>query len=147
MIVYDGTYRMQPDSNRGRKPRSRWSCAWRIRIIDLMMALPNVQHLKPMIVIANQSGPATSLTSCAECIGKKISRDFNLNVSQLLWIEHFPNKQKQWLVATFKPKSSFGPDKNYSIRWRPIRPNEVSVIKSFIGDIDNSLHKPPDLSG
>jgi hypothetical protein len=136
MIVYDGIYRMQPDSNQGRKPRTHWACAWRIRIINLTMALPNVKHLKPIILIANQSGPATSLSSCAESIGKKISRDFNLNVSQVLWVEHFPNKPEGWLVATFKPKSSYGPDKNYTIGWRLIRPNEMDVIKSFIRDID-----------
>ena len=137
MIVYDGTYRLQPDFRNRLTPKTRWPCAWRIRIINLALAQPDVRHLKPMIVIANQSGSTTSLISCAESVGKKISRDFNLNVPQVLWIEHFPNKPKQWHVATFKPKSGFGPVNNYSIRWRPILPNEMDVIKPFIPYIND----------
>ena len=137
MIVYDGTYRMQPDANQGLKPRTHWKCAWRIRIINLRMAQPDVQHIRPMILIAKQSGLAISLSSCAESIGKKISRDFNLDVSQVLWVEHFPNKPRRWHVAAFSPKSASGPFKNYNIRWRPIRPNELDLIKAFIPNIDD----------
>ncbi|MBT8370227.1 MAG: hypothetical protein HKO68_08750 [Desulfobacterales bacterium] len=137
MIVYDGTYRMQPDANQGFKPRTQWTCAWRIRIINLGMAQPDVQHIRPMIVIANQTGLATSLSSCAESIGKKISRDFNLDVSHVLWVEHFPNKSNRWHVATFATKSQFGHHKNYSIRWRPIRPNELNLIRAFIPNIED----------
>ena len=128
---------MQLDPHQRHIPRTWWTCAWRIRVINLMMAQAKVRYLKPMIVVANQSGLATSLISCAESIGKKISRDFNLNVSEVLWIEHFPNNPKNWLVATFALKSGFGPGSNYYIRWRPIRPNEFEVIKPFIPDIDN----------
>ena len=137
MIVYDGTYRWQPDSHNRLTPRAQWPSAWRIRIINLALSQPDVQHLKPTIIIANQSGSAFSLTSCAESIGKKISRDFDLNVPQVLWIEHFPNKPEQWLAATFKPKSGNGPNQDYSIQWRPIRPNEIDVIKPFIPEIDD----------
>ena len=96
-----------------------------------------LEYLKPMIVVVNQTGNKPCLTSCAESIGKKISRDFDLVISRVLWVEHFPNNLNQWFAAVFKPTSSFGPDTDYLIQWRPIRPMEIDVIKQFISEIDN----------
>ena len=138
MIVYDGTYRLDPDAEKGIKPRTKWVCAWRVRIINLTVGQPAVQHLKPIIVLANQTGVATSLTSCAETIGKKISFDFRLEINKVLWLEHLPSKPGQLYAAVFTPKSSFGPDIDYKIQWRPARPNEINLIKPFIPDIDVS---------
>jgi hypothetical protein len=137
MIVYDGIYRLPTEANQGFKPRTQWLYAWQVRIINLDLSLPTVKHIKPIIVAVKQTGSKPCLTSCAESIGKKISRDFNLDVSRVLWVEHFPNNLKQWYAAAFKPKSSFGPDINYYIQWRPIRPNEIDIIKPFIPEIDN----------
>ena len=131
MIVYDGTYRLQPDAERGTKPRTQWVCAWRIRIIELVAARPAVRHLKPTIVVANQTGLATSLTSCAESIGKNISRDFNLDIRKVLWIEHIPSRPGQWHAAVFNPKAMFDSDVHYHISWRPVRPNEEHLINHF----------------
>ena len=136
MIVYDGIYRLPTGTDQGFKPRIQWECGWQVRIINLNLSRSTVAHLKSMIVVANQSGSKPCLTSCAESIGKKISRDFNLVIPRVLWVEHFPNKLKQWHAAAFKPKSSFGPDIEYHIRWRPIRPEEIDIIKPFISGID-----------
>ena len=131
MIIYDGTYRLQPDANRGIKPRTEWVSSWQVRIINLTASQPMVRHLKPTIVIANQTGLATSLISCAEAVGKKISLDFKLDIKKVLWIEHIPSKPGQWCAAVFTPKAAFGPDINYRIEWQPIRPNEAHIIKRF----------------
>ena len=135
MIVYDGTYRLQPDTERGLKPGSTRICTWRVRIVNLTTGQPAVQHLKPTIVVANQTGLATSLISCAEAVGKKISLDFNLNIKKVLWIEPLPSKPGQLCAAVFTPKAASGPDINYSIKWRPIRPNELNLIKPVIPEI------------
>ena len=135
MIVYDGIYRLPTEASQDFKPRTQWEYAWQVRIINLGLSQPTVEHIKPKIVAVNQTGSKPCLTSCAESIGKKISRDFNLDVSRVLWVERFPNNLKQWYVAVFKPKSSFGPDINYHIQWRPIRPNEIEVIKPFIPEV------------
>ena len=129
MIVYDGTYRLQPDAGRGKKPRTQWVCAWRVRIIELSDGRPAVRHLKPTIVVANQTGLATSLTSCAESIGKNISRDFKLDIRKVLWIEHIPSRPGQWHAAVFTPQAGPGPDISYRIDWRPLRPNEERLIE------------------
>ena len=92
--------------------------------------------MRPMIVVVNQIGRHPCLTSCAESIGKKISRDFSLDISRVIWVENFPDNLKQWYVAALTPKSGFGPDASYHIQWRPIRPEEINVIKPFIPDVD-----------
>ena len=142
MIVYDGIYRLPNESDQGFKPRSQWGYAWQVRIINLDLSQPTVEHIRPMIVAVNQTGSKPCLTSCAESIGKKISRDFNLDISRVLWVEHFPNNLKQWYVAAFKPKFNFGTDINYHIQWRPIRPKEIDIIKPFIPEIDNEDRIP-----
>jgi hypothetical protein len=134
MIVFDGTYRLEPDTDRAQGPGSRWGCAWRVRIINLAKSQPAVRHLKPTIVIANPTGPGLGLTSCAEGVGRKISRDFKLDVNQVLWIEHFTMKPVQWHTAVFRPHNSFGPDIHYNIQWRPATPNEIVLIKAFVPD-------------
>ena len=131
MIVYDGTYRLQPDAGPVTKPDTRWVCSWRVRIIDLATDSPTVRHLKPTIVVANPSGLATSLTSCAESVGKKISRDFKLDVQKTLWIEQFPSRPGQWHAAVFTPGAAFDPDIHYRIKWRQLRPDEAHLIRRF----------------
>ena len=135
MIVYDGTYRLQPGAGRGLNPGNNLACAWRVRIINLTVGQPAVQHLRPTIVLVNQTGLTTSLTSCAEAVGKKISLDFKLDIKKVLWIEHTPTKPERWCIAIFTPKSALGSDINYNIQWRPIRPNEINLIKPFIPEI------------
>ena len=135
MIVYDGIYRLPAGKNQGFKPRTQWECGWQVRIINLNLSPSIVEHLKSMIVVVIQTGSKPCLTSCAESIGKKISRDFHLDISRVLWVEHFPNNLNQWHAAAFKPKSSFGPDIDYLIQWRPLRPKEIDIIKPFIPEV------------
>ena len=139
MIIYDEIYRMPDKASQDFKPKSHWTYSWQVRIIDLGLSQSTVEHLRSKIVVFNQTGSKICLTSCAESIGKKVSRDFDLDVSRLLWVEQFPNNQKQWLVAVFTPKSSLGPDLIYHIQWRPIRPNEIDLIKPFISEIDTGV--------
>jgi len=136
MIVYDGIYRLPTGADQGFKPRAQWEYAWQVRIIDLGLSQSAVLHLKSIIVVVNQTGIKACLTSGAESIGKKISRDFNLVIPRVLWVEHFPDNLDQWCAAAFKLKSNFGPDINYYIRWRPLRPNEVDLIKPFVPEVD-----------
>jgi len=135
MIVYDGIYRLPTGTNQGFKPRPQWKYGWQVRIINLDLSQSTVSHLKSMIVVVNQTGGKSSLTSCAESIGQSISRDFNLAIARVLWVEHFSNKLNPWRAAVFKAKPGFGPDISYSIQWRPLRPNEVEIIKPFIPEL------------
>jgi len=132
MIVYDGTYRAKAGETQKPAPISQWRWAWRIRIINLAIARPDVEHLKPIVVVAIPEGPKPCLASCAETIGQNIRRDFNLKISKVFWIEMLPATPDYFSVATFVPKFRFGHEFFYHIRWRPIRPNEEQTIKPFI---------------
>ena len=137
MLVFDGTYRLQPGANQGLNPGNNLVCAWRVRIINLTVGQPAIQQLRPTIVLVNQTGLATSLTSCAEKEEKKISLDLKLDIKKVLWIEHLPTKPGLWYAAVFTPTTGFGSDINYNIQWRPARPNEIGLLKPFIPDIDD----------
>jgi hypothetical protein len=137
MIIYDGVYRLKSGKHQKHIPRAQWPYAWHIRIVNFNLSRPDIRHLKPRAVVAKQCGSKTCLVSCAESIGKRISRDFNLKVPQVMWIEHFETAPGKWMVASFESKSRFGPDVNYRIDWRPIRINEINAITAFIPEIDD----------
>ena len=136
MILFDGTYRLQRQEDAPPKPIGKWACSWRLRIIDFSMNQPGVQHLRPYVVVATKTGEGIFKTTCAESLGKRICRDFDLKIEEILWIEHFPDEPALY-VAIFKPKSYFGTEIFYNIDWRPIRSNELEAIKPFIPETEN----------
>ena len=136
MIIFDGTYRLQRQDDASPMPIGKWVCSWRLRIIDFSINRLDVQHLRPNVVVATQTGQGIFKTTCAESLGKRICRDFNLKIEEILWIEHYPDEPALY-VATFAPKSYFGTEIFYAIDWRPIRPNELEAIKPFIPEAEN----------
>ena len=130
MISYDGTYRLRA-RNTAKAP-SGDACAWRLRIIDLSVSRPEVRHLRPLFVVATPTGNGIFKSSCAETLGKRICRDFDLVVEEAIWVEYFPRLPEKMYVAAFKPKYHWGPQTFYSIHWRPIRWNELETIRPFI---------------
>lgn len=136
MILFDGTYRLQRQDDASQEIVGKWACSWWLRIIDFSMGHPGVQYLKPYVIIATQTGEGIFKTTCAESLGKRIYRDFNLKIDETLWIEHYPDESALY-VAIFKPKSYFGTEMFYHVDWRPIMPNEFEAIKPFIPDADN----------
>lgn len=137
MIFYDGIYRLKRRKDHQSKDTGRLANAWRLRIINLSINRPEVKHLRPIIIIATLSEEGIFHTTCAESLGKKICRDFNLNVGDILWIEHFPKKPVKMYVAVFRPTAYSGHDVYYTIDWRPIRPNEVEAIRPFVPEADD----------
>ena len=116
-------------------PRQQWAYAWRVRIINLSISLPEVRHLWPFVVFVSPAGDGIFKTNCAESLGKNICRDFDLDIRQVLWMEHFPDAPEEIYTAVFRPQSYYGPEMFYDVGWRPIRPNELAVIKPFIPEI------------
>ena len=138
MIFYDGTYRLQPHGGTGKLSIRKGPYAWRVRIINLSISNPEIAHLRPYIVFATPSGDGIFKTNCAESLGKKICRDFNLDVSGILWVEKLQENIGNLLVAVFTPKEHFGPDVFYTVHWRPIRPNEYETLKAFIPESETN---------
>jgi len=137
LIFFDGTYRLQRRDDEPSKFIGKRASSWRLRIINLSLSQPDVKHLKPIVVVATQSDDGLFKTTCAESLGRRICRDFDLDINTILWIEHFPDEPDRMYVATFTPKSHYGHETFYAIDWRPIRSNELEVIWHFIPESDN----------
>ncbi|MEJ2658917.1 MAG: hypothetical protein P8012_17305, partial [Desulfobacterales bacterium] len=135
LIIFDGTYRLKRREDISSKDDRNWACSWRLRLFDFSVSHSNVKHLKPYAVVATQTGDGIFKTTCAESLGKRICKDFDLNIDEVLWIEHYPNEQALY-VAMFKPKSYFGNEIFYAIDWRPIRPNELHTIQPFNPEVE-----------
>ena len=136
MILFDGTYRLERREDKSSNGDCKRACSWRLRLFDFSISHPDVKHLRPYAVVATQTGEGIFKTTCAESLGKRICRDFNLEIDGILWIEHYPDEPALY-VAMFKPKSYFGNEVFYSIDWRPIRPNELQLIQPFIPEIED----------
>ena len=136
MIIFDGTYRLQRQEDKSPDADRNWACSWRLRLFDLTLSHPDVKHLKPYAIVATQAGGGIFKTTCAESLSKRICRDFNLEIEEILWVEHYPEEPALY-VAMFKPKSYVGNEIFYTIDWRPIRPNELQVIQPFVPEIEN----------
>ena len=139
MIFFDGNYRLKPFEETEPTPIKQWSYSWRVRIINFELGQPDIQFLRPIVIFATQNGDRQWKTSCAESLGKRICRDFQLNVEQILWIEYFPADSEPLKAASFIPRSSMGSEKFYAVSWRSVRPNERAVIADYIPDIQEIL--------
>lgn len=139
MIFFDGTYRLGSRDEYRIDSKGRKNQAWRIRIIDFTIALPDIKHLKPHAVVATPSEPGIFATHCAYSLGRRILKDFDLKAEKTLWVEQFQKNPKKMYVAVFTPKSSFGPEIYHRIDWRPIMANELSTIKPFIPEADSVI--------
>ena len=136
MIIFDGTYRLQRQEDKSSNADRNWAYSWRLRLFDFTISHPDVKHLKPYAIVATQTGGGIFKTTCAESLSKRICRDFNLEIEEILWVEHYPEEPALY-VAMFKPKSYVGNEIFYAIDWRSIRPNELQVIQPFVPEIEN----------
>ncbi len=87
-------------------------------------------------MVATQTGEGIFKTTCAESLGKRICRDFNLKIDEILWVEHYPDEPALY-VAIFSPKSYYGTEIFYSVDWRPIMPNELDAIRPLMPEIED----------
>jgi len=132
LIFYDGIYRLQRKSGSVSQDTDKYSCAWRIRIIDFALSRPDVRHIRPIAVVITYVDEFLFKTNCAESMGRRICRDFNLDAGKLLWVEQDPDDSTNMYVASFKPKPYFCFEKYYYVDWRPILGNELDAIQPFI---------------
>ena len=139
MLIYDGIYRLRgtPQTASLHKPPA---CAWRVRIINLTLSQPQVDHLKEFVILAVPTGDGVFHTSCADSMGRIICRDFSLDIRRLSWIEHFPRGGNHPLsVAVFQAVHLVGSDTLFTIDWRTIRTDEIKMLRRFVFEVDNFL--------
>lgn len=125
MIVYDGTYMLERKEDPGASPAH--ACSWQVKIVDFSSADPSHSHIRPYAVLAFRKEGGIFKTSCAESLGKRICKDFDLKVDDLLWIEAFPDLPDDLYVAVFTPRYLTS-ELNYTVGWRPILNNERAAV-------------------
>jgi len=135
MLLYDFIYEWDGKSNKGEKPISWWPGSYRVKIVKLATDKNNISYLFHTAVILKNAriNPTmnTSLKNYIHNFARKISKEYNLKIDKTLWIELDDKIQ----VAQLKPKQKLVFEILYSISWRPIRPNELEMIKSYITDM------------
>jgi hypothetical protein len=125
MIVFDGTYMLERKEDCGKKPAR--ACAWHVKIIDFSSGDPMHPHIRPYAVLAFRMEGGIFKTSCAESMGKRICRDFDLNVNDVLWVEAFTGFPGALYVAVFTPRYE-DTGSYYNVTWRPILKNEQDAV-------------------
>jgi hypothetical protein len=128
MIVFDGTYKLERKEDSGLN--SAHACTWRVKIIDFSSGDSKHAHIRPYAVLAFRMEGGIFKTSCAESMGKRICRDFDLKVDDILWVEAFADFPDALFVAVFTPRYQDA-DTQYTVTWRPILKNEQAAVEPW----------------
>jgi len=129
MIIFDGSYMLERKEDPGASPAH--ACTWRVKIIDFSSGDPMHPHIRPYALLAFRKEGGIFKTSCAESMGKRICRDFDLNVDDVLWVEAFPDLPDALYVAVFTPRYQDA-DIHYTVTWRPILKNEQAAVEPWL---------------
>lgn len=135
MIYYDGIYRLERKGRHRNLKHPKTASAWRVRLIDFRLGQPAIKHLRPLALVATLTGEGIFRTNCAESMGQRICRDFDLDVRKLLWVENFSDDPHRLHVAQFRQRSFLAPGIYYAVSWRSIRSNELEAIRDFVPDL------------
>lgn len=101
----------------------KWDSRCRIRIFR--------PHPEQIIVIASDLGEdsGTSITNCAEGLATLVVRDFSLDPTLLLWIEHYPcNRQEDPQVEFSRVLFSWNSSEATKARWSPMSQQEAEAL-------------------
>lgn len=132
MIIFDGKYEWDGKKRSSSPPISWWPGSYRLRIVDLKDLMPDVLHIKPYVCILSDTGHGYSIKNTFEKFAIAVCRDFNLDVDKVLWIENFPGKDKAMCAAMVTPVGAVGGETLYSTTWRPVRPNELQLLNTYL---------------
>ena len=89
--------------------------------------------LKPVIVFAAETKKGYSITGRYQDFVKIICKEFNLNNKKILWIAYNSIEVSGTMkAAVFIPKSRFGNEIFYSVKWRNLMSNEIKEISRFL---------------
>ena len=136
MIIYNGKYNWSGKKKKTFRPITWWPGSYLLTIIDTSKGRPGVYSIKPVIVLLSDTGEGYSARNHFQNLAKSVCRDFNLDISKVLWIEYHspPSTGAEHMeVAMLKPLTRIGREIIYSVKWRPVRPNEMEELKNFLG--------------
>jgi hypothetical protein len=131
MIIFDDRYEWSGKKTGTRHPVNWWGGSCRLKIIDLGKSKPGIPMIKPMVIIVQDTGEGSSSKICAPELVKYVCRDFHLDIQKIFWIEYNPIPESGFEVARFQPMAEISEETLFAVNWRPIRPNELEMIKPF----------------
>lgn len=130
-IIFDDRYEWSGKKTGRRNPVNWWGGACHLKILDLAAGKSGVPMIKPIVIIIKDTSEGSSSKICAPELVKYVCRDFQLDIHKLLWIEYNPVPEPGFEVARFQPVAEISDETLYTVNWRPIRPNELEMIKPF----------------
>ena len=134
MIIYDGIFKWEgPDQGCSgceacHNSDAVWLISCRLKIIDLQKASLGTLPLKRHMVVAQDVSNGPTRRICAESLGRRIFKEFNLDIRRTLWVEHDPRLRQGHHVALFTPAYHDGDELIYTITWRPLLDGEKELL-------------------
>lgn len=135
MILHDFIYEWDGKTNTEEKPVAWSPGSYHVKIVKLSTDKDNVSFLISYAVLLKNARinttMNTSLKNYIHNFAQKISSTYNLDMKKTLWVEIDDTIQAIWINSNPKlEKASL-----YDISWRPIRPNELSMIEPYLSDM------------
>lgn len=135
MVLHDFIYEWDGKSQDGEKPISWWPGSYHVKIVKLATDDGNISYLVPFAVILKNAriNPTmnTSLRNYIHTFARKISKEYNLDLEKTLWVEVDDTIKVTRLGKAPKILETT----LYSISWRPVRPNELDMIRPYLDDM------------
>ena len=135
MILHDFIYEWDGKRTSGEKPIAWWPGSYHVKIVKLGEDNKNVSYLiHTAVILRNTRTRATmniSIRNYIHNFAQKISKEYNIDIDKTLWIEI----DDEIRVAMLNPEHKIVSKTLYSISWRPIRPNELKMIKPYISNM------------
>ena len=130
MLVFDGTYMLERGDDPGATPA--FACSWRVKVVNLSLSDRTVaKHIRPYVLFASRKEGGIFKSSCAESLGRRICKDFGLDVKNVLWVERFSDIPEELFAAVFTPRY-IDNAVTYTISWRSLLKNEYKAIASWV---------------
>ncbi len=135
MILHDFIYEWDGKSQDGEKPVSWWPGSYHVKILSLVKDSDNICFLVPVAVVLKNAKTNqtmnTSLRNYIHSFAEKISKKYELDLEKTLWIEI----DDEIRATRLQPNPKIVTATLFDVKWRPIRPNELEMIKPYINDM------------
>lgn len=129
MLIFDDIYTWEGPEV---EDHALWIMSCHLWIIDMSLSNPDVEFMKPKIVVASDQSEGPRRHICAETLGRQIYQDFQLDIKRTLWVEFDPGLPSKAAVAELRPKYHDGNETIYSISWRKLMKSERDIIRQYI---------------
>ena len=136
MIIYDDIYLWEGFGGKLRLARGK--C--RLRIFNLKKDNgKGLDYIRPIIaVVSDTQGSKMSIKSCSGHIATKITSEFDIDPSRMLYVEYYPaviygEKDEKRIPERYDAiEFTWHEDKAINPKWRTLKPPLVDLIKRLM---------------